>query len=289
MDLRTIQISLRIGEIHFGNYSISANWQAEVTGFEVSPAGHLLALRIYRGDYDKHTFFNPTQYLGGFIRVYDLDSGVQINEWEIPAGYLVGNGDGGLAWRQDGKVLAAAASDRTPCDPGGGTVYFFDVPASRPLRKIRTPNLVGDIAFGTGNTFYAVNASCPGYFGNRKPRLPIFDAASGNRLGDIEFAGSGIRYNLAISANRQVLLGYVGREEMRWEFEDTLEVIDQRFAAWDLATRRVLYVSPDLGRHGPDETVGFTFRLSASGHWALLRPKTENSQVWLFPLPTPGN
>lgn len=286
-ELRTIQIPLRIGEIHFGNYSISANWQAKVTGFEVSPVGHLLALRIYRGDYDKHTFFNAVQFLGGFIRVYDLDSGVQINEWEIPTGYLAGNGDGGLAWRQDGKVLAAAAPDRIPCEPGGGTVYFFDVPASRPLGKIRTPNLVGDVAFGTGDTFYAVNASCPGYFGNKEPRLPIFDAASGKGMGDIEFAGSGIRYNLAVSANRQVLLGYVGKEEMRWEFEDTLEVIDQRFAVWDLARHRVLYVSPDLGSHGPDETVEFTFRLSASGRWALLRPKIQQNQLWLFSLPSP--
>lgn len=278
--VRTIRIPLQVSEIHVGNSPISVNWQAQVTGFAVSPAQHLLAVRIYRGDYDKHAFINSTQYLGGFVRVYDLDSGVQVSEWEIPTGYLAGGT--GVAWRQDGSVLAAAASDRMPCNSGGGTVYFFDLPTSRQIRKIRLPNLVGDIAFGTADTIYVANGSCAGYFGNRKPSLPIFDAASGNRLGDIEFVGSGIRYNLAVSANRQALLGYVGREEMRWEFEDTLEVVDQRFAVWDLATRRLVYVSSDLGGHGPDQSV---FRLSASGHWALLRSVIDHNQLWLYPLP----
>jgi WD40 repeat protein len=282
--LRTIRIPLQVSEIHVGNSSIKVNWHSKITGFEVSPLRHLLALRIYRGDYDKHDLINWTQYLGGFVRVYDLDSGVQVNEWEIPTGYLAGGT--GLAWSQDGSVLAAAASDRMRCYSGGGTVYFFDLPTSRQVRKIRVPNLVGDIAFGTGNTVYVANGSCAGYFGNRKPRLPTFDAASGNRLGDIEFVDSGIRYNLAVSMNRRALLGYVGREEMRWEFEDTLEVIDQRFAVWDLATRRVVYVSSDLGGHGPNQSVLFTFRLSASGHWAALRSIIDHNQVWLYPLPT---
>lgn len=274
--LRTIQIPLPVSEIH-------VNWQTGVTGFEVSPVGHLLALRINRGDYDKHTFINSFQYLGGFLRVYDFDSGVQVNEWEIPTGHLAGGS--GLAWRQDGNVLAVAASDRPPCYSGGGTVYLFDVSTSRQIRKIRLPNLVGDIAFGTGDTIYAANGSCPGYFGNRNPRLPILNAASGNKLGDIEFEGSGVRYNLAVSANRKALLGFVGREVMRWEFEDTLEVLDKKFAVWDLATRRLLYVSSDLGRHGPNQPVGFTFRLSASGRWALVRPTIDRNQVWLFPIP----
>jgi WD40 repeat protein len=284
-ELRTIHVPLHVSEIHVGNSSIPVNWQAEVTGLEVSPVLHLLALRIYRGDYDKHTLVDPTQYLGGFIRVYDLDSGLQINEWEIPTGYLVGGT--GLAWRQDGKLLAAAASDRSRCFSGRGTVYLFDVQDGRQTRKLRIPNLAGDLVFGTGDTLYVANGSCAGYFSNRKPRLPIFNAASGNKLGDIEFAGSGIRYNLAVSANRQVLLGYVGREEMRWEFEDTLQVIDQRFAVWDLATHRLTYVSSDLGGHGPYQPVLFTFRLSASGHWAMLRSMIDHNQVWLYPVTAP--
>lgn len=282
-ELRTIQISLRIGEIRFGNYSISPKWQAEITGFEVSPVGHLLALRTYRGDYDKRTFFNASQYLGGFVRVYDLDSGVNVNEWEIPAGYL--KGGNGIAWRQDGRVLATATSDRQPCEPGSATIYFFDLHSSRALRKIRIPNLAGAIAFGTGDTFYVANGSCPGYFANRKPSLPIFDAASAKRLGDIEFPGSGIRYNVAVSADRRTLLGYVGHEETRWELEDTLEVRDRRFAVWDLASRQLLYVSSDLGGQGhtQHESGGVELRLSASGRWALLRP-TFDGQIWLFPL-----
>jgi len=280
--LRTIQIPLHINEIHVGSSSIPVNWQAGVTGFAVSPLRHLLAVRIYRGDYDRHAFFNPVQELGGFVRVYDLDSGVQTNEWEIATGYLVG-GDG-LAWRKDGRVLAAAASDRNPCDPGGGTVYLFDISTSQQTTKIRLPNLVGDLAFGMDDTLYVANGSCAGYFGNRKPLLPFFDAASGKKLGDIGFAGSGVRYNLAVSANRQTLLGYVGREEMRFEFEDILEVLDERFAVWDLATRRLIYVSPDLGGKGPDAGVRWKFRLSASGHWALAQSLTDN-QVWLYALP----
>lgn len=281
--LRSIQIPLQVTEIHVGNSQISVNWQAQVTGFAVSPVQHLLAIRIYRGEYDKHSFINRSQYLGGFVRVYDLDSGAQTNEWEIPTGHLAGGS--GLAWRQDGKELAAATSDRRPCYSGGGTVYFFDLSASQPIKKMRLPNLVGDIAFGTGDTVYVANGNCAGYLSNRKPTLPIFDAASGNKLGDLEFAASGIRYNLAVSANRRALLGYVGREEMRWEFEDTLEVIDQRFAVWDLATRRMVYVSSDLGGHGADQPVLFTFRLSASGHWALVGSEINHNQLWLYPLP----
>jgi hypothetical protein len=279
--LRTIQIPLRLHEFRVGNSIISVDWQAEVTGFEISPLRHLLALRMYRGDRDKRpgAFIDPPQYLGGIVRVYDLDSGTRINEWEIPTGYA--KGGSGLAWRQDGKVLAAAASDRMRCESGGGAVYTFDLSTSKLITRIRVPNLVGDIAFGTSDTLYVANGSCAGYFGNKKPRLPIFNAVTGKKLGEIEFVDSGIRYYLAVSANRQALLGYVGREEMRWEFEDTLEEIDHRFAVWDLATRREVYVSANL-----DGLIGFVPELSASGRWALLQPTNKHGQVWLFPLPT---
>ncbi len=278
--LRTIQNPLQLGGFRAGDSMISEDWQAEVTGFEVSPVRHLLALRMYRGHRDKRpgAFIDPIQYLGGIVRVYDLDSGTQINEWEIPTGYV--KGGTGLAWRQDGNALATASSDRTPCQSGGGTVYVFDLLTSQLITRIRVPNLVGDIAFGSGDTLYLANGSCAGYFGNRKPRLPIFNAVTAKKLGEIEFVDSGVRYYLTVSANRRALLGYVGREEMRWEFEDTLEEIDHRFAVWDLATRRVLYISANL-----DGLIGFVPKLSASGRWALLQPANKHGQVWLFPLP----
>jgi hypothetical protein len=280
--LRTIQIPLQLREFRVGNSMISVDWQAEVTGFEVSPIRHLLALRLYRGDRGKRpgAFIDPIQYLGGIVRVYDLDSGTQINEWEIPTGYA--KGGSGLAWRQDGKVLAAAASDRERCQTGGGTVYVIDLPTSQLITRIRVPNLVGDIAFGTGDTLYVANASCAGYVGNRKPHLPIFNAVTAKKLGEIDFVDSGIRYYLTVSANRRVLLGYVGREEMRWEFEDTLEEIDHRFAVWDLATRRAVYVSANL-----DGLIGLVPKLSSSGRWALLQPTNKHGEVWLFSLPNP--
>jgi hypothetical protein len=62
-ELRTIQIPLHVSEIHVGNSSISVKRQAEVTGLEVAPVRHLLALRTYRGDYDNQTFINATQEL----------------------------------------------------------------------------------------------------------------------------------------------------------------------------------------------------------------------------------
>jgi WD40 repeat protein len=256
--------------------------ETRVTSFETSPKGHFVALRLYRGTRVRRLGpLGKPLYLGGFVSIYDLDSDAKINGWEISSGYL--EGGNGLAWRGDGRQLAAAASDAIPCYRGGGTIFLLGPGSSGILHKFRVSSLVGDIAWGDEDHIYVANESCPGHFSDQAPDLPVFSASTGKRIGAFR-SPSGIRHRIAVSADKRRLIGYVGREKMTFAgLEDTIVRVDSRFEVWDLETGKALFTSPDLG---PPTPLPPTLRFSASGDLALFAG--FQGDVRIFPIDSSG-
>ena len=260
--------------------------ETRVTSFETSPNGHLVALRLYRGTgLERWGLFWKNAYLGGYASVYDLDSGIKINQWEISKGYL--EGGSGLAWQSNGKHLAVASSDAVPCMRGGGTVYLLDPASSGVMRQFRVSNLVGDIAWGDEDYIYVANGSCPGYFSNQAPVLPVFSASTGKQIGAFK-SPTGIRVRTAVSPDRQRLIAYVGRDKMTFRgLEDTLVGVDSKFEVLDLTTGHVVFTSPELGSPGAWPSLAPTLRLSTSGDLALVF--THTGSVRIFPIGHSGH
>lgn len=220
---------------------------ANPTAFEVSPTDHRLAVRL-AGD-------------ACAVRLYDLDSGKEIQSWTINkypefrwpellkvSPQLDGSG---LAWQADGAALAISVADNPRCMRGGGTIYILD-PASPRMRTFRIPLLPASIAFGAGNALYVASDTCGGYFSHWVLDLPILDAASGKETGRLPAGKTGIRRRISISANRQFLLGFADRERTTFEgFEDTLKVEDAQWQVWDLKARRMILTLPADAHVGP--------------------------------------
>jgi len=260
--------------------------ETRVTSFETSPKGHWVALRLYRGTGERRWGpFWKNVYLGGFASIYDLDSDVKINGWEISGGYL--GGGNGLAWRSDGRRLAAAASDAIPCLKGGGTIYMFDPASSAITNRFRVSSLVGDIAWGEEDHIYVSNHGCPGYLSNQAPALPAYSASTGEQIGAFK-SPTGIRHRIAVSADKRRLIGYVGREKMTFAgLEDTIVRVDSRFEVWDLETGKALFTSPELGPPANWPALPPTLRLSASGDLALF--VGFRGDVRIFPINSSGH
>jgi hypothetical protein len=259
--------------------------ETRVTSFETSPKGHWVALRLYRGTGERRWGpFWKNVYLGGFASIYNLDSDVKINGWEISSGYL--GGGNGLAWRSDGRRLAAAASDAIPCLKGGGTIYMFDPASSAIQNRFRVSSLVGDIAWGDEDHIYVSNHGCPGYLSNQAPALPAYSASTGEQIGALK-SPTGIRHRIAVSADKRRLIGYVGREKMTFAgLEDTIVRVDSRFEVWDLETGKALFTSPELGPPANWPALPPTLRLSASGDLALF--VGLRGDVRIFPINSSG-
>lgn len=245
--------------------TIQVNSHANIDTFEVSPAAHHLAVRM-----------------AGNVRVYDLDSGEELRFWQIEeresfnAGALlqqhpVGTG---FAWRGDGKALAVAVADNSPCLRGGGTVYVFDLTSEKPVSEFRVRLLPGDIAFGSGNRLYVASDTCGGYFAHWTLDLPIFDSTTGKQIGKIPAGNVGVRNHVAISANKQILLAYANREKLVFEFEDTLKTENAQWQVRELASGKLILTLPAGGL------------LSSSGRFVYEKGR---EQVRVFSIPTTAN
>ncbi len=214
-----------------------------IEGFEISPTAHVLAIR--------RTFGR-----GGDLRIYDLDDGRELRSWNIATGAY----EMGLAWRSDGRALAAAVADNIPCTGSGGTVYIFNPASAGLVSSFRTSFLPGGLAFDAGNKLYIATHSCGGWFTNWAPDLPIYDTTTGHRVGQIRGDKLGFRTSITISDDKKTLLAFADREKTTFEgFEDTLKTSDAQWQVRDLPTGKLLLTLPG----------GQRYSISTSGYFIV--------------------
>ena len=208
---------------------------AHLSGFEISPSSHILAIRR---SFDR----------GGDVRLYDLDSGRELRAWAIHKGDLYPYGVSGVAWRGDGRQLAVTAPDNGPCTRFGGAIYVFDPDSTAPANRFRVGFLPGSLAFGSDDKLYVASMTCGGYFAHWTTDLPIFDAKTGKQVGKIPAGKVGIRRTIALSGDKRTLLAYADREKTTFEgLEDTLKVSDARWEIVDVTTGQVLFTMAATG------------------------------------------
>ena len=229
---------------------------AQLSGFEISPSSHILAVRR---SFDR----------GGDVRIYDLDNGKELRSWGISKGFLCPlHRVSGLAWRGDGGLLAVTAPDNAPCTRFAGTIYVFGLNSDEPVNRFRVGFLPGSLAFGSNDKLYVASMMCGGYFAHWTTDLPIFDAKTAKQVGNIPAGKVGIRRTIAVSGNKRILLAYADREKTTSEgLEDTLKVSDAQWQIVDVTTGRVLSTIPATEY---DES-----SLSTSGRFLLNRSTSK--------------
>lgn len=232
---------------------------ARINAMEASPRSHQLALRM------------PNE-----IVIIDLDSGQEVRRWKIsdlatfpPRRLLFPRHPqfdaSGLAWGEDGSVLAISIADDQPCLSGGGAIVLLDPAANEPRRSFRVPTLPSSIAFGSGANLYVTSNTCGGYFAHWALDLPIFDTTTGREIGKIPAGYLGFRGQISISSDRRYLLAHADREKTTFfeELEDTLVIVSEEWQVWDLSSKQIVLRLPRTERN----LSGLSPALSQLGHF----------------------
>jgi WD40 repeat protein len=171
---------------------------------------------------------------GGKLAVFNFETGNLLYEWKLPAiEYPYRNA---VALSDDGSRIAVTSSM-------GHEVFLMDQISKSP-RIIRTGYGPGAVAFGSGGqVITASNESDPKRAVS--DTLKVWDFETGKLIREIPNAPEGVHFVLDLTADKQFLLGYVGREKYnRWSHGNDL--VYQRFRVWNTETWDAVHTTPDI-------------------------------------------
>lgn len=183
---------------------------------------------------------------GGFVRVYDLRTGQVVREWKLCDGVFYVSD---VALSPDGERVAVSwlpvepSSDPEAFIPAGiDNVRVMDVKTGETLVGMNTHYVAGPVLFGPNDTLLtgSINDDRKGYSFDT---IKIWDARSGKLLREITDPPTGIHYQLGLSADGKLLLGYTGTEK---PVENFVNIDTQQFGIWDFASGKLLATSPKI-------------------------------------------
>lgn len=181
---------------------------------------------------------------GGTVRIYGLGSGMLIREWTYES-LNVGLTGRRLAWSPNGKYLALSVYPVIPgqrVPPRAKTILIYDSTDSQLVQAIHTDYLAGPVTFASDGLL--LTASLETAIGrDQKDAIEEWDVRSGKLMRRFTSSPDGPRYQLAISGDGRILVGYVTKERMAEHF---VRETAQRFELWDLQSGESLFASKPI-------------------------------------------
>jgi hypothetical protein len=184
---------------------------------------------------------------GGFVRVYDLTTGQLVREWPLRDGvrYVTG-----VALSDDGARVAVSwlpvgrSSRPEAFIPAGAVnVLVMEVKSGEKVTGVNTRYVAGPVLFGPGDTLLtgSINKDRDGY---GLDTIKVWDARTGRLVREIDNPGAGVHYELDLSRDGRLLLGYTGTEK---PVENFVLTDVQQFQLWDFASGQRTATSPRFG------------------------------------------
>lgn len=227
----------------------------EVHTIEISPKGDLAAVLWTKG------------MKNGSIVIYDLMTGVRVDGWDIPQGWVTFTNN--LAWSADGSLLLVPVPNAAPCMSLGikPDLFAFDVRTGVITQKLNTGLLTGSIAITPDGRVLAVDRNCLGVFKNHDPKLRIFDLSTGKMMQEISGRGAGVRYSVSISADGSRFLAFTGKMKAGFDLLDGVPYdvrVDSTFSVWNLHNYEGIVTSQNIPGLN-----AWRLRLSPKGGYAI--------------------
>jgi WD40 repeat protein len=247
-----------------------------VAGMEITPHAHRAAVLLARPILG-----------GGEVRVYDLDTRRLLQVWNSPQGGAFESAF--IAWSPDENRLAltwrpASVSPSTELPSDVKNLLVLDANTGQVVTQINTGYVAGSVAFGPNNMILTVSANVNNHR-FREDTIKIWDAVTGKLVRQIANPPDGIHYQLALSADGRVVVGYIGLEKYNPAVHFSEDVYS-KFRLWDVATGEVIATSdpiPDLPHN-----VGRASGVSNSRYSGLqLALDAQGKHVlvwWLYPI-----
>jgi WD40 repeat protein len=228
---------------------------------------------------------------GGELRVYDLNSGQLIRSWDYHSLRKTNdrNSDfGGADISADGRQVAVSV---IPFVLGEGVlrssdrnVFVLDVDSGSTVAALNTSYPAGDVRFAPTAPPVLLTVSADNYDKRRSPKdaIKVWDPVGGKLLRELAIAGAGVHFQVQVSSDGKIVLGYTGAErfEGHWWLgqEQNGFVAYDQFTLWDLTSGNIVASSP---RFEPAESHR-NFLLSPIGNAALLYPDTAGGETLSF-------
>jgi hypothetical protein len=222
------------------------NQEWKVESLRVSPDGQEVAVRLHVSGWN-----NDVQgSFGIMLRVFSLESGSLKREWTFQGS----NGfDRGLSWSPDGTELVTTlisyeqAVGAASIPKNFPDLRVVNVTTEQLTSEVMTgsPSDISDVAF-VGNEAVMTVSSYPGAsLRGRSGVLRLWNIKTGTILQEIASPPNGVHYDVQVSQDGHVLLGYAGKSRV---VESYVVDAEQRFRLWDTTTWDVLFTSPPIAK-----------------------------------------
>jgi WD40 repeat protein len=227
---------------------------------------------------------------GGELRVYDLNSANLIRRWGYDS--LRKNDHyadfGGADIAPDGQWVAVSF---IPFVLGQGAlrfsdrnVYVLNVDTGTTVSTMNTGYPAGHLCFAPTDPLSLLTVSADNFDRKRsaKDAIKIWDPVSGRLLRELVKPGEGVHFQVQVSSDGDVVLGYTGLEKFRGRWwlgqEETGFIAYDEFTLWNLAKGNILASSAEI----PAGESRRELLLSPRGDVVLLYPETAGGRTLTF-------
>ncbi|MGH9729645.1 MAG: WD40 repeat domain-containing protein [Candidatus Acidiferrales bacterium] len=265
---------IRKVELHLPVVPVDSHANLEISEVELSADGSNAAVML-SGEH------------GGTVRIYDTANGSLVRKWEYE-GLKVGRTGRRMAWSPNGQYVALTTYPVVPgqhVPEGAKNVLIFYAHTGQLVQAIHTDYVAGPVAFASENLLLTASLD-PAFGRSRKDAIEEWDVRSGKIVREFTSFPFGPRYQLAVSGDRRILVGFVTTEHLAEHF---VRESDEKFEVWNLITGQTSYTSDTLDFPQPVATRMLQVETNANGNRILVRYQESTTQPLLVYDLNPSN
>lgn len=224
---------------------------------------------------------------GGELRVYDLKSGALLRKWDYSS--LRQNDHdspsfGGADISPDGRRVAVSllrdGEMYTWFPSRDRNVFVLDVDSGGIVTAFFAGYPAGEICFAPTAPLTLLTVSGANFpaLRSRHETIRVWDPTTGKLLRELACPPEGVHYQVQLSSDGKVVLGYTGLEKSEfhwWLGEEEIEwTAYDKFGLWNLRTGQLIASGPEVP--GSFSSPRLEYQLSPKGDVVLLYPESAS-------------
>lgn len=162
-------------------------------------------------------------------------------------------------------------------------VFMLDIDTGAVAAALNTGYPAGSVGFAPTERPFLLTVSADNFDRRRsaKDTIKVWDT-SGKLLRELDASPSGVHFEVQLSRDGRIVMGYTGSEKFQGHWwlgqEESGSIEYNQFTLWDFKTGNIIAASPRM----PPSESRRDFLLSPDGDVVLLYPNTAGGKVLTF-------